>query len=239
MSSADGRGKAPGSREHWFLPGNQAARQHGGYARHFDPELVEAAEGTDPGNSVDRLEELVRLERLRLHSVLAAKARWDARGSYGELGSGDLELSGIDTDAQGATVRRRRPDFEGATDRCVGRLLALVSERERIAASPAAVASRLATVLDEAAAAGLDAVSTAEACERAGIAPPFSIQQRVRSELALAEPQEPEGGMTDDELEQLSAEYAEKAQNEPDWLAERRAQVQQIHTERDKERQGQ
>lgn len=239
MSSADGRGKAPGSRQNWFLPGNQAARQHGGYARHFPPELAEIASESDPGDSVGRLEELIRLERLKLHSVLAAKARWDAGAEYNELGASDMELSGIDTNAEGTTVRRRRPDFEQATDRAVGRISHLIEQKERIAASPAAVAPRLAAVLDEAAAAGLDATSTAEACERAGLAVPFSLQQRTRAELATLEPEEPEGGMTDDELEALSAEYAEASAGEPDWLSERRQQVQQIHHQRDKERTGQ
>lgn len=234
----DRRGKNPNSLGNLrpFLPGNQAARTHGGYSRHFPPDIVEAAQDADPGDSVGRLEELVKLERLRLHSVLAAKARWDARGSYGELGTGDMELSGIDTDAQGTTIRRRRPDFEQAIDRAVGRLLALIAEQERIAATPAHVAARLSEVLDDAEAAGLDAATTAEQVERAGIAPPFSLQQRVRAELATLEPPEPEGGMTDEELERLSAEYDAQAAQEPEWLAKRRQQVQQIHHQRDEER---
>lgn len=237
----DRRGEHPNSLANLasFLPGNQAARQHGGYARHFDPELVEAAEGTDPGDSVGRLEELVKLERLRLHSTLAAKAKWDAGAEYNELGASDMELSGIDTNAEGTTIRRRRPDFEQATDRAVGRLLALIAEQERIAASPAHVAARLSEALDEAEAAGLDAAATAEACERAGLAVPFSVQQRVRAELATLEPPEPEGGMTDAELERLSAEYEQQTQDEPDWLAERRRQVKEIHKSRDTERHGQ
>jgi len=205
----DRRGENPASLANLrlFTPGNQASRQHGGYARHFSPEVVEAATDTDPGDSVGRLEELITLERLRLHSTLAAKARWDARG-----------------------------DFEQAIDRAVGRLLALIAEQERIAASPAAVAARLSEVLDDAEAAGLDAAATAEACERAGIAPPFSLQQRVRAELATLEPPEPEGGMTDDELERLSAEYEQRMSDEPRWLEDRHQQVQEIHKQRDKER---
>lgn len=237
----DRRGEHPRSLANLrpFLPGNQAARQHGGYAQHFPSDVVQTVDDADSGNNVARLEGLIRLEQMRLHSVLSAKAKWDAGAEYNELGASDMELSGIDTNAEGTTVRRRRPDFEQAIDRAVGRLLALIAEQERIAASPAAVATRLSEVLDDAAAAGLDAVSTAEQVERAGLAVPFSLQQRVRSELALAEPQEPEGGMTDDELEALSAEYSAQAAQENDWLAERRAAVQQIHKSRDTERHGQ
>lgn len=101
----DRRGKSPGSQQHWFLPGNQAARQHGGYARHFPPDVVEAADETDAGNSVGRLEELIRMERMRLHSVLAAKARWDANAEYNQLGSGDMELSEVTTGDNGESCR--------------------------------------------------------------------------------------------------------------------------------------
>lgn len=237
----DRRGEHPNSLANLasFLPGNQAARQHGGYAQHFPSDVVQTVDDADSGNNVARLEGLIRLEQMRLHSVLSAKAKWDAGAEYNELSSADLELTGTDTDAQGTTIRRRRPDFEQAIDRAVGRLLALIAEQERIAATPAHVAARLSEVLDDASAAGLDAATTAEQVERAGLAVPFSLQQRVRAELALIEAPEPEGGVTDDELERLSAEYDAQAAREPDWLAERRRQVKEIHHQRDKERSGQ
>lgn len=220
-------------------PGNQRARKHGGYARHFPPEVVEVASASDPGESVGRLEELIELERLRLHSTLAAKARWDAGAEYDELNASDMQLASIDTDAQGTTIRRRRPDFDQAVDRAVGRLLTLIAERERIDATPAHVSARLTQVLDAADAAGLTSVATAEQVERAGLAVPFSLQQRVRSELALAEPEEPDTGLTDDELERLSEEYEEEVAHEGEWLEERREAVQEIHDTSDKERSGQ
>lgn len=234
----DKRGKHPNSLSNLqlFTPGNQAARQHGGYARHFPPDVVSAAEETDTGDSVGRLEEMVRLERMRLHSTLAAKARWDAGAEYNQLGSADMELSGIETTPQGTTIKRHRPAFELAIDRAVGRLLMIISEQERIASSPAGVATRLNQVLDEAAAAGLSAVDTGEACERAGIAAPFSLQQKIRAELATFEPPEPEGGMTDEELEALSAEYEQEVADEDAWLTQRHEEVAEIHQAKEREK---
>lgn len=235
----DRRGEHPNSLANLnlFTPGNQAARQHGGYARYHPPEVLERVIPDAP--APERLENLIQAEEARLHSLFQEKARWDAKAEYGELAGTDYTLTSIRADASGTTTTRERPDFERLIDRSMGRISTFIDQKERLAASPAHVAARLSEVLDEAQAAGLDAASTAEACERAGIAPPFSLQQRVRAELALAEPEEPEGGMTDDELEALSAEYEQQTQDEPDWLAERRAEVQKIHESRDKERNAQ
>ena len=232
----DRRGLHPVNQANWFAPGNQAARKHGGYARYFPPDVADAAAESDPGNSVGRLEEMVQFERMRLHSVLEAKAKWDARGEYNELNATDLELSEVTTGHTGTMTKRQRPDFEQAIDRAVGRLLALISEQERIAATPAHVAPALALVLDEAEKAGLSAVDTAEQVERAGLAVPFSLQQRVRAELSTYEPPEPEGGMTDEELDALSEQYEQEVAGEDAWLEERREEVAAMHESKQQEK---
>lgn len=234
------RGQHPNSRGNLrpFLPGNRAALKHGGYAQHFEPELVEQVEATDTADNVGRLEGLIRLERLRMHSALQARASYESRDSYKETRGTDLPVIQHETHAGGAVTKRQRPDFEQAIDRSTGRLLALIAEQERLAASPAHVAARLAGVLDDALAAGLSATDTAEQCERAGLAVPFSVQQRVRSELALAEPEEPAGGMTDEELEALSEQYEAAAADEQRWLAERRADVEKMHKTKEQEKYG-
>jgi hypothetical protein len=233
----DKRGKHPNSLANLepFLAGNQAARRHGGYARHFDPTIAEHVEATD-GDNVERIESLIRLEQMRLHSVLAAKASYDARGEYNELSASDLELSEVTSGADGTLTKRKRPDFEQAIDRNVGRLLALIAQQEQLAASPAHVASRLSEVLDEAQVSGMSAADTAEQVERSGLAVPFSLQQRVRAELATFEPPEPEGGMTDDELERLSLEYEEEIEGEVEWLEQRREEVSEMHQSKEKEK---
>ena len=105
-----------------------------------------------------------------------------------------------------------------------------------IQATPSYVADALAAVLDEAEKAGLSAVDTAEQVERAGLAVPFSLQQRVRAELATFEPPEPEGGMTDDELERLSLEYEEEIEGEVEWLEQRREEVRDMHSKQQSEK---
>lgn len=235
---SDDRGQHPNSRGNLrpFLPGNRAALKHGGYARHFDPALVSEVEDSDSGSNVDRLESLIRLERLRLHSALESRARYQATDDYAQTRGVDLPVTHYESSAAGTVTKRQRPDFEQAIDRSEGRLLALIAEQERLAASPAHVAGRLAEVLDKAADDGLSAVDTAEAVERAGLAVPFSLQKRVHSELALAEPEEPAGGMTDDELEALSEQYEAHADNEKQWLQARREAVARMHKEKEKEK---
>lgn len=235
----DRRGEHPRSLANLrpFLPGNQAARQHGGYARYHPPEVLERV--TPDAPAPDRLENLIQLEEARLHELLQSKARWDAKAEYGELAGADYPLTSIRSDASGTTTTRERPDFERLIDRSMGRISTFIDQKERLAASPAYIGDKASQLLDKASDEGMSAVETAELFERTGIAPPFSIQQRARAELATLEPPEPEGGMTDAELERLSAEYEQQTQDEPDWLAERRRQVKEIHKSRDTERHGQ
>lgn len=234
MKEHDKRGMTPGSQAHWFQPGNQAARQHGAYARYHAPEIVERV--TPDAPSPKRLESLIQLEEARLHSLLQERAAWNAKAEYGALSPTDYPLTEIRTDHLGTARKRERPDFERLVDRSMGRISALVAEKERIEASPSYVAAALASVMDEAEASGLNAVETAEACERAGLAVPFSLQQRVRAELATYEAPEPEGGMTDEELERLSLEYEEEIEGEVQWLEQRHEEVAEIHQSKEGEK---
>lgn len=234
MKEHDKRGLTPGSQAHWFQPGNQAARQHGAYARYHPPEIVERV--TPNADSPERLENMIQLEEARLHSLLQEKAAWDAKAEYGALAHGDYTLTEIRKDHLGTATRRERPDFERLIDRGMGKIMSLVGEKERIQATPAYVAPSLARVMDEAEASGLNAVETAEACERAGLAVPFSLQQRVRAELATYEAPEPEGGMTDEELERLSLEYEEEIEGEVQWLEQRQEEVAEIHESKEGEK---
>lgn len=234
MSEYDKRGKHPVNQSNWFAPGNQAARKHGAYARYHAPEIIERV--TPDAPTPKRLENLVQLEEARLHSLLQEKVAWDAKGEYGELAPANYPLTEIRNDHLGTTTKRERPDFESLIDRSMGRIAALVAEKERIQATPSYIAATLAQVLDDAETSGLSAVDTAEQVERAGLAVPFSLQQRVRSELATIEPPEPEGGMTDDELETLSAEYEQEMAGEDDWLEERQAEVADMHKTQQREK---
>lgn len=218
----------------WFTPGNQAARKHGAYARYHAPEIVGRV--TPDAPSPKRLESLIQLEEARLHDLLQEKAAWDAKADYGELSVASYTLTEIKNDHLGTATKRERPDFESLIDRSMGRIAKLVAEKERVQATPIYIAAALAAVLDEAEKAGLSAVDTAEQVERAGLAVPFSLQQRVRAELATFEPPEPEGGMTDDELERLSLEYEEEIEGEVEWLEQRREEVSDMHSKQQSEK---
>ena len=230
----DRRGLHPVNQANWFTPGNQAARKHGAYARYHPPEIVERV--TPNADSPERLENLIQLEEACLHGILQTKAAWDAKSEYGALTHGDYPLTEVRKDHLGTATKRERPDFERLVDRSMAKIMAMVAEKERIQATPVYVAATLARVIDEAEAAGLSAVDTAEQVERAGLAVPFSLQQRVRAELATFEPPEPEGGMPDDELERLSLEYEEEIEGEVEWLEQRREEVSDMHSKQQSEK---
>lgn len=232
----NGRGEHPASLANLIPagPGNQRARKHGAYARYHPAEITERV--IPDATSPERIEALIELEEARLHSALQEKVRWDARCEYGEVGSADLILTEIRTGSDGKTSRRERPDFERLIDRSMGRISALIDQKERLAVLPAYIATQTATLLDKAETEGMNAIECAELFERQGLAVPLSVQQRVRAELAMLEPQEPEGGVTDEELEQFSAEYEAQIAQESTWLTERQQQVKDIHEQNDRER---
>lgn len=235
----NGRGENPASLANLIPaePGNQRARKHGAYARYHPAEITERV---IPGaTSPERIEALIELEEARLHSVLQEKVRWDARCEYNQLVSYDLILTEMRNGNDGKTIKRERPDFERLIDRSMGRISALIDQKERLAALPACIATQTATLLDKAKAEGMNAIGCAELFEREGLAVPLSVQQRVRAELATLEPPEPEGGVTDEELERLSAEYEEQTAQESIWLTERQQQVKSIHEQNGKERNAQ
>ena len=214
-------------------PGNQRARKHGAYARYHPAEITERV--TPATSSPERIEALIELEEARLHSVLQEKVRWVARCEYDELASSDLILTEICTGSDGKTTKRERPDFERLIDRSMGRISALVDQKERLSVLPAHVANHTAALRDKAEDEGMRAIECAELFEREGLAVPLSVQQRVRAELSMLEPPEPEGGITDEELERLSVEYEAQAALEPDWLIERQQQMKEIHDQSNKE----
>jgi len=230
----DRRGLHPVNQGNWFAPGNQAARKHGAYARYHPPEIVERV--TPDAPSPKRLESLIQLEEARLHALLQEKAAWAAKAEYGALAHGDYPLTEIRKDHLGTATKRERPDFESLIDRSMGRIAALVAEKERVQSTPAYVATLTSELFDQAEAEGMSAVDTAAMFERSGLAVPFSLQQRVRAELATFEPPEPEGGMTDDELERLSLEYEEEIEGEVEWLEQRREEVRDMHSKQQSEK---
>lgn len=226
-------------------PGNQRARKHGGYSKYLPPDVQAELDTYGRNDLLDVLEE-IRLTKGRLIMVTRSRAEWDAKQEYSELTDADYQLDeiGDKVSAEGRerTTKRSRPKFEDLEDQLTRRLAWLqqvqdqLSRRVSLTADEAAAARR--SIMERAEEEGWTATRTGDEIEKLGLEAPFTLQQRIRSELALAEPEEPEGGMTDDELEALSAEYEQQTQGEPEWLEERREEVQEIHKAKDAERKG-
>lgn len=230
-------------------PGNQRALKHGAYAKHLPPDVIDTLDKYTRGD-IRNMEAEIQLVRGRLIVLTRLRAQWDAKVEYNELDDTDYLLQEFtakvgtlgEATTKETTTKRVRPDFEMWEDRLLSRLAHLqqvheqLSKRISMTADEAAAARR--EILERADEEGWSAVETGTEIEKLGLELPFTLQQRIRAELALMEPEEPEGGMTDDELERLSQQYEEQTAGEPDWLAERREQVADIHAERDKERQG-
>ncbi|SFI20854.1 hypothetical protein [Modicisalibacter xianhensis] len=231
----DGRGKTPGSQKNWFLPGNQAAVTHGGYVSELPPEIAEQA--AELPSTPEHLAELIQLERGRLFMVLKKEAEWNAKVDYNALAHSDYQLNEVVARASNGekqtTTKRVRPDFEAQIDRLVGRIGYLVLEHTRIE-------RQLSLTGDEAAALRKQIIDQGEAeawsctqigleIEKRGLEVPFTLQAQIKRELSFIEPEEPDNGLTDDELERLSDEYQQEATSEQQWLEARHEDVKAIH----------
>lgn len=224
--------------------GEQRALKHGGYARYFSPDLTDACNSELP--AAQRLDTLIELTDLRLRSVLKHRAEWDAKADYGELTHDDYRLEEVtvkETFEGDETTRKRvRPPFEQLIDALTGRMGWLIAEKHRIErhldVTAGDAAAQRAEIMQRAEDEGWSASDTGMEIEKLGLEVPFTLQQRIRAELALIEPPEPEGGVSDDELEALSAEYAEQIANEDTWLEQRRAEVEVIHKAKEAEKKG-
>jgi len=226
-------------------PGNQRARKHGGYSKYLPPEVQDEVNTYGRNDLLSVIEE-IRLTKGRLIMVTRSRAAWDAKVDYAELTDTDYQVDEIaekkTPDGRERSVKRTRPKFEDLEDQLTRRLAWLqqvhdtLSRRVSYTADEAArLRSDIMTRADDE---GWTAIETGWEIEKLGLELPFTLQQRIRSELALMEPEEPEGGMTDDELEALSVEYERKMSGEPQWLAERRSEVKEIHEAKDAERKG-
>lgn len=227
-----------------IVRGEQRALKHGGYARYFPPEVTDAAD--EDLNAASRLDSLIRLTEFRLRSVLMKRAEWDAKDDYGELSSEDYHLSevtnksGMDGDEK--TTKRVRPPFDAMVDTLTGKMGWLVAEKHRIERhldlTAGVAAAKRAEIMEQAEDESWSAADTGSEIEKLGLEVPYTLQQRIRSELALAEPEEPEGGVTDDELDQLSSEYAANVAQEGEWLEARRDEVEEMHQAKEQEKKG-
>lgn len=182
---------------------------------------------------------MIELSDLRLRNVLAKRAEWEVKHEYGEIRDIDYELNEI-TDKNGSgefavserTEKRVRPNFEGMIDTLTGRIGWLVAEKHRIERhleiTAAEAAERRGEIIDRGEAEGWSAAKTGLEIEKHGLQVPATLMKRIHAELALIEPEEPEGGLSDDDLEALSAEYEREVEGEAYWMQERKKVVAEI-----------
>lgn len=227
-----------------IVKGEQRALKHGGYAQYFAPDITDEVDETT--GAANRLDSLIRLTDLRLRTVLKRRAEWDAKEDYGELTGQDYPLQELSEkkSAEGRenSTKRVRPPFDAMIDTLTGRMGWLIGEKHRIErhldVTAGAAAAQRAEIMQRADDEGWAASTTGIEIEKQGFEVPFTLQQRIRSELALAEPEEPEGGMTDEELERLSQDYEDAAAGEDQWLQERREEVERMHKDKEQEKKG-
>lgn len=225
--------------------GNQRALKHGAYAGALPPD-IEQELNTYGRDDIRSLEGEIRLTKGRLMMVTRKRAEWDAREDYSEISSDDYDLTEVTskTSPMGreTTEKRVKPDFEAQEDRLTRRLAWLQQVHDQLSrriglTADEAVALR-GQILQKSEDEGWSAIDTGWEIEKHGLELPFTLQQKIRAELALIEPPEPEGGMTDEELDALSVEYEQDVANEDDWLAQRHEEVEDIHAAKEAEKKG-
>lgn len=225
--------------------GEQRALKHGAYAGALPPD-IEQELNTYGREDIRSLEDEIRLTKGRLMMVTRKRAEWDAREDYNEISSDDYDLTEV-TEKTGpmgreTSEKRVKPDFEAQEDRLTRRLAWLQQVHDQLSRRIGLTADEAVElrgrILQQSEEEGWSSIDTGWEIEKHGLELPFTLQQKIRAELALIEPPEPEGGMTDEELDALSAEYEQEVQDEDAWLAQRHEEVEDIHAAKEAEKKG-
>lgn len=214
---------------------------HGAYTKFLPPD-VQAELNTYGRNELREVIEEIRLTKGRLLIVSRNKAAWDASNECGLLTDDDYLLEEIETGKgglQGNTrkEKRKRPDFEHHEDRLTRRLAWLMQVQDQLSKKASFTADEAIAmrreIIERGEASGWTYAQIGMEIEKYGIELPFTLQALIRHELDQPQIEADSGGLTDDELEQLSAEYERSVKDDDEWLKSRQAEVQEIHDVRD------
>ena len=228
---------------HWFKKGHQTNRTHGAYSKYLPPDIQEKMH-TYGRNDIQSLEDEINLTHGRIIQLQQVRAKWDAKADYDELKEEDYTLVSIETrdGIQGADggigsetkQLRERPKFEDVEDKLVRRMAWLKQVHNQLSKQITLTANEAVLmryeIMERGIAEGWTATETGAEMEMLGLEVPFTIQQRVRAEMALIEPEEVEGGMSDDDLEARAIEYAEIISNEDEKLKERKDALDDLYS---------
>lgn len=214
---------------------------HGAYTKFLPPD-IQAELNTYGRNELREVIEEIRLTKGRLMIVNRNKAAWDASQECGMLTDEDYHLEEIETGEgglQGNTrkEKRKRPDFEHHEDRLTRRLAWLMQVQDQLSKKASFTADEAIAmrreIIERGEASGWTYAQIGMEIEKYGIELPFTLQALIRHELDQPQIEADNGGLTDDELEQLSAEYERSVKDDDEWLKSRKAEVQEIHEVRD------
>ncbi|MBE0505889.1 MAG: hypothetical protein IBX50_04105 [Marinospirillum sp.] len=220
-------------------PGEQRAMKHGAYAGALPPEIDHYL-ATYGRNDLRNLEEEIRLTKGRLMLVSKKRAEWDAMVEYDEDLTPRFDVTEIKTETgTGAggefskkTKTLSRPDFESQEERLTRRLAWLTQVQEQLSKRPAMSADDAVSLRASVIRAGMeDGKAWSEIgleIEMHGLELPFSIKALIQRELEQPI-EEPDGGLTDDELEKLSQQYYKEIAHDAEWVEVRKSEIKEIH----------
>lgn len=228
---------------HWFKKGHQTNRTHGAYSKYLPPDIQEKMH-TYGRNDIQSLEDEINLTHGRIIQLQQVRANWDAKADYDELKEEDYTLVSIETrdgikgadGGIGSETKqlRERPKFEDVEDKLVRRMAWLKQVHNQLSKQITLTANEAVLmryeIMERGIAEGWTATETGAEMEMLGLEVPFTIQQRVRAEMALIEPEEVEGGMSDDDLEARAIEYAEIISDEDEKLKERKDALDDLYS---------
>lgn len=217
---------------------NNLFMSHGAYAHFFPKHILKAINKSTYVEMMSVFDE-IRLTKARLMQVMERREEWEKL--YGDEFHANPEhfpYSEMTEETGSAgnkrTTKRIRPDFEGVEDRLVNRLGTLIDLQNRISKSagldPQAALRIRADLMKYARIAKWTAVELGTELDIRGIEVPYTLQQRIKAELATIEPPEPSGGITDEEINRLAKESDSAAKFELAWLEKRRQELNDLHS---------
>ncbi|UKA12839.1 hypothetical protein [Photobacterium damselae] len=235
-----------------FMSGNRFSLVHGGYAdiANLDTDLVEVALGIDPLNLANEIL-AARTQYLSMQRYLAQE-----RSAIIELYDSGETIKGFDDEP--ISLNKALADLEFSS---AGKLRSLESSLMAMAGTAAKIQTDIAKIqikthetplhstqveldirkeiMKNAEAEEWTAIKTARACETFGISIPVTVLEEMKREIANYEPEVDDNGITDEELDELTAEARRKTDNFIEKeLPARREELQRLIEEQELKEQG-
>jgi len=221
----------------WFRPGNNVAKSHGAYTKYLPPEIQEQVNtfGRDDFRS---LESEIRLSKGKLIMTEQKRIEWDEKLKSNTLVDSDFYISGVkrklsDNKELEKEVTRKRPDFEAQEERLTRRIAWLAQVHDQLSKRSSMTADEgimlRMEIMERAISEGWSAVEAGYEIEKHGLEVPFTIQQKIKAELSIIEPEMEDNGISDEELEAASIKYSSKVEKEVEAEGDRRDAIEALY----------